>query len=479
MCYYPFAHVSMCYLPICPFAHVSMCYCAIGPAAHATCCPCYLLSILPAAHANPPPSSWPPTPLMNMAGSGNLSPYPMPILVPCTTPVKSLPMDHALLTLTSPSSSPATTLPTVSYVYGDCYKCSSKQVSLPTVLPACYSVPTSYDTVFEFTCRASDTTMYSSYTLSPVQFGEYTLQVTMGSESGAALCATQLTHKQEPSLGDNGLPLILLACYILILSLLRYVYLKRYKKASTPQHPPQLFAPLLINNRAASTTSNASSHHSHSTSPIKRPRILSLDTFRGLSLCLMIFVNLGGGGYFFFNHSTWNGLTVADLLFPWFVWIMGVTGGATFRQLPSLSKSGAKFKAAFWRSLKLFALGLLLNSNGNGGDLTTLRIPGVLQVSSEEEGVEQCARTATHMCGQRSCSMLGRTRHLQARSEETRPQRFCGHVAQNTLLIARFSLHASQSTLLKARFSNAPFDAMLAASILSHYCPLTLAPLRA
>ena len=37
----------------------------------------------------------------------------------------------------------------------------------------------------------------------------------------------------------------------------------------------------------------------------------------------MIFVNDGGGGYFFFDHATWNGLQVADLVFPWFMWIMG------------------------------------------------------------------------------------------------------------------------------------------------------------
>lgn len=52
-------------------------------------------------------------------------------------------------------------------------------------------------------------------------------------------------------------------------------------------------------------------------------RVMSLDTFRGLSITIMIFVNYGGGGYWFFNHSLWDGLTVADLVFPWFIWIMG------------------------------------------------------------------------------------------------------------------------------------------------------------
>ena len=36
----------------------------------------------------------------------------------------------------------------------------------------------------------------------------------------------------------------------------------------------------------------------------------------------MIFVNYGGGGYWQFAHSDWNGLTVADLVFPWYVSIL-------------------------------------------------------------------------------------------------------------------------------------------------------------
>nr|XP_021388306.1 heparan-alpha-glucosaminide N-acetyltransferase isoform X2 [Lonchura striata domestica] len=47
-----------------------------------------------------------------------------------------------------------------------------------------------------------------------------------------------------------------------------------------------------------------------------RQRLRSLDTFRGLSLVIMVFVNYGGGKYWFFKHESWNGLTVADLVFP-------------------------------------------------------------------------------------------------------------------------------------------------------------------
>ncbi|KAK7823018.1 hypothetical protein U0070_025835 [Myodes glareolus] len=46
-------------------------------------------------------------------------------------------------------------------------------------------------------------------------------------------------------------------------------------------------------------------------------RLRCVDTFRGLALILMVFVNYGGGKYWYFKHSSWNGLTVADLVFPW------------------------------------------------------------------------------------------------------------------------------------------------------------------
>ncbi len=38
-----------------------------------------------------------------------------------------------------------------------------------------------------------------------------------------------------------------------------------------------------------------------------------------ICIAVMIFVNYGGGLYWYFTHSSWNGLTVADLVFPWSV----------------------------------------------------------------------------------------------------------------------------------------------------------------
>ncbi|XP_789038.4 heparan-alpha-glucosaminide N-acetyltransferase isoform X2 [Strongylocentrotus purpuratus] len=109
----------------------------------------------------------------------------------------------------------------------------------------------------------------------------------------------------------------------------------------------------------------------------KPKRLKSLDAFRGMSLVIMIFVNYGGGQYSFFNHSIWNGLTVADLVFPWFIWIMGVSITMSFY---ALVRHGVSRRVIFTKILRrfviLFGLGIILDG---GIDFSTFRVPGVLQ----------------------------------------------------------------------------------------------------
>lgn len=116
-------------------------------------------------------------------------------------------------------------------------------------------------------------------------------------------------------------------------------------------------------------------------SPVEQQqqRLRSLDVFRGITILLMIFVNYGGGKYYFFRHSPWNGLTVADLLFPWFMWIMGVSMVYSLRsQLRKGIPRSSIIIKIIKRSIILFALGLLFNGITNR-NTPTLRIPGVLQ----------------------------------------------------------------------------------------------------
>ncbi|WAQ95078.1 HGNAT-like protein [Mya arenaria] len=112
----------------------------------------------------------------------------------------------------------------------------------------------------------------------------------------------------------------------------------------------------------------------------KRQRLHSLDTFRGLSLLIMIFVNYGGGGYWFFDHPPWNGLTIADLVFPWFVFIMGVSMNYSFRGMLKRGKTRLRILGkVLKRAALLFAFGIILNTNWGPVDMKKLRIPGVLQ----------------------------------------------------------------------------------------------------
>lgn len=56
-------------------------------------------------------------------------------------------------------------------------------------------------------------------------------------------------------------------------------------------------------------------------------RLRSLDVFRGATIAGMILVNNPGSwsdSYGQLKHSAWNGWTLTDMIFPFFLWIMGV-----------------------------------------------------------------------------------------------------------------------------------------------------------
>ncbi|KAI5248696.1 Heparan-Alpha-Glucosaminide N-Acetyltransferase [Manis pentadactyla] len=117
--------------------------------------------------------------------------------------------------------------------------------------------------------------------------------------------------------------------------------------------------------------------------PAAPQRLRCVDTFRGIALVLMVFVNYGGGKYWYFKHASWNGLTVADLVFPWFVFIMG---SSIFLSMTSILQRGcSKYKLLgkiAWRSFLFICIGIVIvNPNYCLGPLSwdRVRIPGVLQ----------------------------------------------------------------------------------------------------
>lgn len=126
--------------------------------------------------------------------------------------------------------------------------------------------------------------------------------------------------------------------------------------------------------------------------PVASGRLVSLDTFRGITIAGMILVNNPGTWssiYGPLKHAPWHGWTPTDLVFPFFLFIVGVAivyaysgameRGATQKDL---------VKKAAVRSLKLFGLGLIMAaypffqlepSFGIRESIYGLRIMGVLQ----------------------------------------------------------------------------------------------------
>jgi len=95
----------------------------------------------------------------------------------------------------------------------------------------------------------------------------------------------------------------------------------------------------------------------------------------------MILVNNPGGATYYpaLQHATWNGWTLADLVFPFFLFIMGVAIPYAFSSRLSRGDSKkSQFLRVIRRTIILFSLGLLLNAFPFF-NLATLRIMGVLQ----------------------------------------------------------------------------------------------------
>ncbi|KAJ3685758.1 hypothetical protein LUZ61_014922 [Rhynchospora tenuis] len=116
----------------------------------------------------------------------------------------------------------------------------------------------------------------------------------------------------------------------------------------------------------------------------KRPRLASLDAFRGLSIALMIFVDYAGSILPAVTHSAWNGLRLADYVMPFFLFIAGVSLALVYKRIPNKKEATQK---AVLRAMELVFLGILLqggyfhglNDLTYGIDLAKIRWFGILQ----------------------------------------------------------------------------------------------------
>jgi len=117
--------------------------------------------------------------------------------------------------------------------------------------------------------------------------------------------------------------------------------------------------------------------------PVAATRLMSLDLFRGITIGAMILVNDPGDGpssYWPLKHAAWNGWTPTDLVFPFFLFIVGVAMAFSFTSRIQRGESRRRLLGhVLWRGIALFALGVFLNGFPTHYDPAHLRIYGVLQ----------------------------------------------------------------------------------------------------
>ncbi|OOV46904.1 DUF5009 domain-containing protein [Leptospira kirschneri serovar Pomona] len=109
-------------------------------------------------------------------------------------------------------------------------------------------------------------------------------------------------------------------------------------------------------------------------------RVLSLDLFRGMTVAGMILVNNPGSWSFIYSplkHAKWNGCTPTDLVFPFFLFAVGMSIQLSVYSKNKIHKSKIWFGICI-RSITLILIGLFLNFFGEWS-FSELRIPGVLQ----------------------------------------------------------------------------------------------------
>lgn len=134
---------------------------------------------------------------------------------------------------------------------------------------------------------------------------------------------------------------------------------------------------------ATAETIAATTSSPQATVRVERPgRLISLDVFRGATIAAMILVNDPGSWSHIYSpleHAEWNGWTPTDLIFPFFLFIVGVSMTLSFasRIARGLTRRALVIHVVR-RSELIFAIGLFLNGFPDF-DFSSIRIMGVLQ----------------------------------------------------------------------------------------------------
>ncbi|XP_042214151.1 heparan-alpha-glucosaminide N-acetyltransferase-like [Homarus americanus] len=269
----------------------------------------------------------------------------------------------------------------------ECYKCPPwPYLTLAPTTSQALVVNTTYPT--ELFIRNKDGSDLHTFFYHFGEYGTYQLGINTNN-----VTQVKILHKAQ----NEFLPLITAAIFFFMLVFVWQCAKFLVRRMNVPCSPRAVrshvvdeHSPLLVaasGSESSPSTSQSLPPSVESSSQVTVPdsmrqggRLQSLDTFRGIAIVVMIFVNYGGAKYYFFSHARWNGLTVADLVFPWFMWIMGVSLIFSVRsQLKRTTKRYRMVLKILKRCIILFALGLFINSENGHNYIPTFRIMGVLQ----------------------------------------------------------------------------------------------------
>src|SRR5438477_53181 len=95
----------------------------------------------------------------------------------------------------------------------------------------------------------------------------------------------------------------------------------------------------------------------------KVERLISLDVFRGMTIAGMVLVNNPGGSpvYWPLDHAEWNGLTPTDWIFPFFLFIVGVSISIALGRRAAEKPDGKTYWKIFSRAALIYLLGAAIS----------------------------------------------------------------------------------------------------------------------
>ena len=100
------------------------------------------------------------------------------------------------------------------------------------------------------------------------------------------------------------------------------------------------------------------------TTPTKSKRLISLDALRGFTIAAMVIVNDPGAWnhvYGPLRHAEWNGCTITDLIFPFFLFIVGISVALAYnKRLEANVPVKSLYRKIIIRSVNIYVLGLFL-----------------------------------------------------------------------------------------------------------------------